>query len=62
MENKIETTASYLEDNKFNGDLATILNFYGIDKELESPDSVLADYLVDCLKALKNLKTKESIF
>ena len=37
----------------FAQDLTIILNFHGIDNDLDTPDYVLTEFLVDCLAAFK---------
>jgi len=38
-------------------EIAEVLNRNGVDNDMETPDYILAEYLVDCLSAYGRLRT-----
>jgi hypothetical protein len=42
-----------IERVKFQAELKTLLNKYGLDSEVNTPDDVLANYLVKCFEAFE---------
>lgn len=46
---------SNIDDETLKRDLSKIMNIYGIDTECSTPDYILAEYLIDCLKSYKKL-------
>lgn len=36
-------------------ELSTLLNRYGVDNRLNTPDYILADYLINCLNSYSHL-------
>lgn len=55
-----------MDDENFKRELGKIMNCYGIDAECSTPDYLLAEYLIDCLKSFKKLndanRTRNRIF
>jgi len=48
-----------INKESFNKELADLLNSNSIDNELNIPDHILADYLVNCLATLKETIQEE---
>jgi DNA polymerase I-like protein with 3'-5' exonuclease and polymerase domains len=46
---------SNIDDENLKRDLSKIMNIHGIDTECSTPDYILAEYLIDCLKSYKKL-------
>jgi len=44
-----------LSGNRFKADLEALLNKCSIDDELDVPDHVLADYVIDSLRIIKKI-------
>lgn len=44
-----------MDDENFKRELSKIMNCYGIDAECSTPDYLLAEYLINCLKSFKKL-------
>ena len=42
-----------MDDENLKRELGKIMNCYGIDAECSTPDYLLAEYLIDCLKSFK---------
>jgi DNA polymerase I-like protein with 3'-5' exonuclease and polymerase domains len=52
VQNKNE---SNIDDENLKRDLSKIMNICGIDTECSTPDYILAEYLIDCLKSYKKM-------
>lgn len=51
--------ASLTRGEAFRRDLASLLNRYSMENASNTPDFLLADYLIDCLRALdKTISTR----
>lgn len=46
---------SNMDDENLKRDLSKIMNAHGIDTECSTPDYILAEYLIDCLKSYKKM-------
>lgn len=46
---------SNIDDETLKRDLSKLMNIHGIDTECSTPDYILAEYLIDCLKSYKKL-------
>lgn len=46
---------SNMDDENLKRDLSKIMNSHGIDTECSTPDYILAEYLIDCLKSYKKM-------
>lgn len=46
---------SNIDDEDLKRQLSKIMNIHGIDTECSTPDYILAEYLIDCLKSYKKL-------
>ena len=46
---------SNLDNERLKRELSIIMNSFGIDTECNTPDYILAGYLIDCLKSYKKL-------
>lgn len=44
---------SNIDDETLKLDLSKLMNIHGIDAECSTPDYLLAEYLIDCLKSFK---------
>lgn len=44
-----------MNDENLKQQFRTIMNIYGIDNECNTPDYILAEYLIDCLKSYKKI-------
>ena len=50
-----EKNESNLNDESLKRELSKIMNTHGIDTECSTPDYILADYLIDCLKSYNKI-------
>lgn len=46
---------SNMDDENLKQELSKIMNMHGIDTECSTPDYILAEYLIDCLKSYKKI-------
>ena len=46
---------SNMDDENLKQELSKIMNTHGIDNECSTPDHILAEYLIDCLKSYKKI-------
>lgn len=55
LKNDQKKNESNLNDDRLKRELSIIMNKCGIDTECSTPDYILAEYLIDCLKSYKKL-------
>ena len=51
-----------MDDENLKQQLSTIMNTYGIDNECSTPDYILAEYLINCLKGYKKIHNANRIW
>lgn len=55
LKNEQKKNESNLNDDRLKRELSIIMNTHGIDNECSTPDHILAEYLIDCLKSYKKI-------
>ena len=51
-----------MNDEDLKRQLSVIMNTHGIDNECSTPDYILAEYLIDCLKSYKKIHDDNRIW